>query len=86
MLQNPGLGGKAEWTLNDLLDPTVWDECGGRAGLKDVSQTFMTLLAAGGKEQPLDVVCDTCGELKFIHKVCARVASPHAALVLVSHL
>ena len=86
MLQNPGLGGKAEWTLNYLLDPTVWDECGGRAGLKDVSQTFMTLLAAGGKEQPLDVVCDTCGELKFIHKVCARVASPHAALVLVSHL
>ena len=86
MLQNPGLGGKAELTLNDLLDPTVWDECGGRAGLKDVSQTFMTLLAAGGKEQPLDVVCDTCGELKFIHKVCARVASPHAALVLVSHL
>ena len=86
MLQNTDLGGKAEWTLADFLDPAVWDECGGRAGLKEVSKKFITLIAAGGKEQPLDVVCGTCHELKFIHKVRARVASPCAALALVSHL
>ena len=47
----------------------MWSECGGQAGLKEVSRKLMTLIAAGGqKGKPLNAVCDTCGELKVMHK------------------
>jgi hypothetical protein len=49
---------------------TVWHECGGQAGLKEVSKKFITLIAAGGqKVKPVNPICDVCDELKWIHKV-----------------
>ena len=69
VLQSEALGGKAEWSLADFLDETVWHECGGQTGLKEISKKFLTLIVAGGqKAKPVNPVCTVCGELKWIHK------------------
>ena len=48
MLQEPSLGGKAYWTLADFLDADVWDDLGGRAGLKEKKK--MIILHKGTEE------------------------------------
>ena len=69
VLRNEALGGCEEWTLEEFIDPTPWEACGGQPGMREVSRKFITLIAAGGqKGKPLDPVCSECGELKWVHK------------------
>ena len=69
VLQCETFNGCAEWTAEVFISNEVWSECGGQAGLKEVSRKFITLIAAGGqKGKPIDAMCDTCGELKVLHK------------------
>jgi hypothetical protein len=52
-----------------LCQADVWEQCGGHAGLKEVSKKFITLIAAGGqKVKPINPICGTCGELTALHK------------------
>ena len=70
VLQSEALGGKAEWSLADFLDETVWHECCGQTGLKEISKKFLTLIVAGGqKAKPVNPVCTVCGELKCAAQV-----------------
>ena len=69
VLQCETFNGCTEWTAEVFISNEVWSECGGQAGLKEVSRKFITLIAAGGqKGKPINAMCDTCGELKVLHK------------------
>ena len=67
VLQCTKLGGKREWKLADFLDEEVWEELGGKAGLREQAIEFLTLIAAGGRTPPIDPVCQECGVFKFVH-------------------
>ena len=46
----------------------VWDNLGGKAGLRETSIKFLTLIAAGGRKgSRLNPICTECGELRFVH-------------------
>ena len=67
VLQCTKLGGKREWKLADFLDEEVWEELGGKAGLREQAIEFLTLIAAGGRTPPINPVCQECGVFKFVH-------------------
>ena len=69
ILQCTRLGGREEWTIETFLNPGIWDELGGQAGLKENSKKFLTLIVAGGqKDKPVNALCDVCGELRVLAK------------------
>ena len=78
VLQCTGLGGKPNWCVDDFLSRDVWDEHGGKSGLKPVKAVSIKLMiviaAAGQKPKPIDPFCHDCKELKFHH-----AASPATA-------
>ena len=63
------LGGKPDWSSANLITEDVWEQLGSQAGLKEVARKFMTLVCAGAQEKrPINPICGTCGELKYMHK------------------
>ena len=42
VLQCTKLGGKREWKLDEFLDEDVWEELGGKAGLREQAIKFLT--------------------------------------------
>ena len=72
VLQCKGLGGRADWVVEDFISEEVWNDLGGKAGLKAQSKKLLTLIAAAGRKvngqyAPIDPYCKDCGELKFQH-------------------
>ena len=73
VLQCKGLGGRADWVVEDFISEEVWNDLGGKAGLKAQSKKLLTLIAAAGRKvhgqyAPIDPYCKDCGELKFQHQ------------------
>ena len=51
-----------------LWSGCVWDDLGGKAGLREVSIKFLTLIAANGRTGSwLNPICKVCDQLKFVH-------------------
>ena len=66
------LGGRPEWAVDAFLSEDVWQELGGKAGLKLQAKKLLTLVAAAGRKvngvpAPINPWCGECGELKFQH-------------------
>jgi hypothetical protein len=67
VLQCKLIGGNPLWNLAEFIDPAIWKVCGEQDGMQAVARKFMTLLASGARDPPIDPICPSCGELTCMH-------------------
>jgi hypothetical protein len=61
------IGGNPAWDIAEFVNPEVWAACGEQAGMAQVSRKFMTLLACGARDPPINPICPDCEELTCMH-------------------